>query len=448
MTIQLGARRELFVDHHLIDAMTDARLRLHPPERKNVVFSAAEPLENACTGCFNVVQHNNRVLIYYRGYHPVGFDLPAGWEQSQTANLLTSADGIHFERPSLGLVEADGSRDNNLLLRGYVGHNFCVCVDPQAPPEQRFKAVGGSSKNNLQGFSSPDGLQWTPVREGPLDISGAFDSVNVPLWDPHAGCYRLFSRYLDETTGTGIRAIQSCTSDDFVHWSEPVPHRYAAGVPLEHFYTNATLPCPGAEHILLSFPMRFVPDRRKDTAGMDYETGGISDAVFMTSRNGIDWDRTFMEAWLRPGPDGRNWTHRNQTPAPGIVATAPDEWSLYASSHYGWSSNRLQRLTVRPWGFASLSAGYRGGECTTRPLILSGSTLHLNYATSAVGSMRVEVQNAEGAAIEGFALEDTEPLYGDALDAPWPADFSALRGQTVRLRFVLQDADLFSIRSI
>ncbi len=53
MTIQLGARRELFVDHHLIDAMTDARLRLHPPERKNVVFSAAEPLENACTGCFN-----------------------------------------------------------------------------------------------------------------------------------------------------------------------------------------------------------------------------------------------------------------------------------------------------------------------------------------------------------------------------------------------------------
>ena len=103
---------------------------------------------------------------------------------------------------------------------------------------------------------------------------------------------------------------------------------------------------------------------------------------------------------------------------------------------------------MRPWGFASLSAGYRGGECTTRPRILSGSTLHLNYATSAVGSMRVEVQNAEGSAIDGFSLEDTEPLYGDALDAPWPADFSALRGQTVRLRFVLQDADLFSIRSI
>ena len=55
--------------------------------------------------------------------------------------------------------------------------------------------------------------------------------------------------------------------------------------------------------------------------------------------------------------------------------------------------------------------------------------------------------NAEGAAIEGFALEDAEPLYGDALDAPWPTDFSALQGQIVRLRFVFQDADLFSIHS-
>ena len=50
MTIQLDARRELFIDHYLIDDLTDARLHLHPPERKNVVFSVAEPLENACTG--------------------------------------------------------------------------------------------------------------------------------------------------------------------------------------------------------------------------------------------------------------------------------------------------------------------------------------------------------------------------------------------------------------
>lgn len=448
MSIEIGARRELFIDRYLIEDLANARLHLHPPERKNIVLSVEQPLENACSACFNVIQDQDRVLIYYRGYHPVGRDLPDGWKETQTTNLLISEDGIHFERPNLGLLEAEGNTNNNLILRQYAAHNFCVFIDPNAPLDQRFKAVGGSDKDNLHGFSSADGLHWSPVSEGPLAVKGKFDSVNVALWDPHAQCYRLFSRYLDESAGPGqgIRAIQSCTSDDFIHWSEPVPHRYDDGIPLEHFYTNATLPCPGAEQILLSFPMRFVPDRTKNTEGMDYPGDGISDAVFMSSRDGTHWDRTFMEAWLRAGPETRNWTHRNQTPAVGIVETA-NEWSLYAASHYGWASNRLQRLAVRPHGFASVRAGYHGGEFTSKPLTLTGDALRLNYATSAIGSIRIEVQNAEGRIIEGFALEDSEPLFGDELDAAWPADFSSLKGQNVRLRFVLQDADLFALRS-
>ena len=119
--------------------------------------------------------------------------------------------------------------------------------------------------------------------------------------------------------GERIRAIQSCKSDDFIHWTQPEPHVYNDGVPIEHFYTNATMPCPGAEHILLSFPMRFVPERTKDTEGMSYPGGGVSDAVFMTSRDGVHWDRTFMDAWLRPGLEQRNWTHRSQTPGGGTV---------------------------------------------------------------------------------------------------------------------------------
>ena len=342
--------------------------------------------------------------------------------------MLTSADGIHFERPSLGLVEAEGHRYNNILLRGYVGHNFCVFLDSQAPPEQRFKAVGGSSKNNLHGFSSADGLQWMPVcearwifpapstRSTPCGThTRAAIASSVAIWTKPRARYPRHQAAHPTTSSTGA----------------PIPHRYADGVPLEHFYTNATVPCPGAEHILLSFPMRFVPELRKDIAGWTTRRAAYL-TVFMTSRNGTDWDRTFM-SWLRPGPDRRNWTHRNQTLL-GIVATAPDEWSLYASSHYGWSSNCLQRLTYAPGVSPHLTPAIvaaNAHEAATR-----WCTLHLNYATSAVGSIRVEVLNAEGAAIEGFALEDAEPLYGDALDAPWPTDFSALQGQIVRLRFV------------
>ena len=211
--------------------------------------------------------------------------------------------------------------------------------------------------------------------------------------------------------------------------------------------------------------MRFVPERTKDTEGMVYPGGGISDAVFMSSRDGVHWDRTFMDAWLRAGPDQRNWTHRNQTPAAGIIPTAPDEWSMYVAEHYGWDTNAVRRVTVRPHGFASVRAGYHGGELRTKPVTFTGSTLYINYSTSAVGSVSVEIQDAEGRTLDGFATKDMEPMFGDDLDVPvaWKgdggtggtgdqaslsrkADLSRLNGTPVRLRFVLKDADLFSIR--
>ena len=451
--VALGSRRELFVDRFLVDRLEGAALHLHPPERREVVFQISQPWESACTACYNLVQEGDRTLLYYRGFYPVGEDYADG-AASQTTNLAVSRDGIRFEHPELGLVEFEGTRRNNVLIQGHESHNFCVFLDanPDAAPEQRFKAVGGTGRSNLHGFASPDGLRWTPVKEGPLEVTGAFDSVNVPLWDPHVGRYRLFSRYSESAGGARVRAIQSCTSEDFVHWTDPEPHRYGDGVPLEHFYTNATTPCPGAEHILLSFPMRFLPDRELDTAGMPYPGNGLSDAVFMSSRDGVHWDRTFLEAWLRPGRDQRNWSHRSCTPAPGLVQTAADEWSMYISENYGWSTNRLRRVVVRPHGFASVRAGDSGGELVTRPLLLEGGALRLNYATSAAGSLRVEIQDESGQPVPGFGLEEMDPVFGDQLDAPvgWKAggDVSGLRGRPVRLRVALQDADLFALRSV
>ena len=79
--IDIGSRRELFVDPYLVDTLTDAQLHLHEPVRRETVFRVQEPLENACTGCFNLVQADGKILVYYRGYHPTGKheDLPDGW---------------------------------------------------------------------------------------------------------------------------------------------------------------------------------------------------------------------------------------------------------------------------------------------------------------------------------------------------------------------------------
>ena len=222
--IALGSRRELFVDHFLIEHFDGTALHLHPPIRREVVYQVSQPWDNACTGCYNLTQDGDRILLYYRGFYPIGADYADG-AASQTTNLAVSTDGIHFTQPELGLVEFNGTRKNNVLIQGHESHNFCVFLDanPDAAPEQRFKAVGGTGRSNLHGFASPDGLRWTPVKEGPLEVTGAFDSLNVPLWDPHVGRYRLFSRYSESAGGARVRAIQSCTSEDFVHWTDPEP---------------------------------------------------------------------------------------------------------------------------------------------------------------------------------------------------------------------------------
>ena len=92
----------------------------------------------------------------------------------------------------------------------------------------------------------------------------------------------------------------------------------------------------------------------------------------------------------------------------------------------------------------------RGAGLHSRAVTFEGERLWLNYATSAAGSVRVELQDGDGTPIPGFTLDESAPLFGDRIDQParWQTgeDVSALQGKAVRLRIVLRDADLFSLR--
>jgi hypothetical protein len=172
----------------------------------------------------------------------------------------------------------------------------------------------------------------------------------------------------------------------------------------------------------------------------------------MSSRDGLHFDRRFMEAFLRPGHDIRNWTDRNNMIAWGVVPTAPDEISIYYSQNYQHPTAHLRRGVLRTDGFVSVNAPYDGGELVTKPLIFEGNDLVINYATSAAGSVRVEIQDADGKPIERRSLEDAQEIYGDEIErvVSWKAggDLGALAGKPVRLRFVLKDADLYSLRFV
>ena len=448
--ISLGTRVEMFVDDWLVDSnrTREVSLRLQTPVRREVVLTTDKPWEGPNSAYFTVFQDGPRIRLYYRGFIPEGGDA----SDKQVTCYAESTDGIHFTRPSLGLHEFQGSRENNIVYVGVEAHNFAPFLDanPNAKADERYKAVGGVD-SRLFAFRSPDGIRWNKLQPEPVMTKGAFDSLNLVFWDAQAKLYRCYSRHWTSGGYGGFRAVQHSTSPDFLHWNEPQANQYRAAdktePPMEHFYTSATLPCPGAPHHYLAFPMRFVPERKKKSSIPD---AGVSDAVFMSSRDGRNWDRTFLDAWVRPGLDERNWTHRNTMPAWGIVQTGSDEFSMYVSEHFAWPDNRLRRITVRRHGFASMHADYRGGEFTTRVLILGGKNLLLNYATSAAGSVQVEMQDEQGKPLPGYSLADGDLLFGDELDAvvKWKSgkDLSSLMGKPVRLRFVMKDADLFSMR--
>lgn len=461
---ELGTRRELFVDRSLLADLDGAALRLHEPRPAGVALKMDRPWEGRYSTYATVLTDGDRHLLYYRGRaglpeakDPVTVDLDTRW---QVTCVAESVDGITWRRPRLGFFEVNGTRENNVVLAASTAcANFTPFLDtgPNVPPEERFKAVGGVHARGLELFASADGLRWRLLRrvEG---VTGAFDSQNVVFWSELERCYVMYFRtWSTGVAYTGKREISRVTSPDLVTWSPPARMTFG-DAPFEELYTQQTQPYFRAPHLYVAFPSRFLPDRRVLSAAEFADAGiwersrtdGINDGVFMSSRGGSAYDRTFLEAFVRPGPDRQNWSPRNTYAALGTIQTGPAELSLYYTRHYAQPTNHLERFVLRVDGFASLSAGRRGGEALTQPLTFAGDELEVNLSTSAAGSVQIGLCDERGEPLPGFGLGDSDLLIGDEIArvVTWRGrrDVRALAGRPVRMRIRLVDADLFSFQ--
>ena len=282
----------------------------------------------------------------------------------------------------------------------------------------------------------------------------------------------LYYRFCDiYEGGKGIfrRTIARTTSKDFIHWTDSVPMTYG-DTPREQFYINNTQPYFRAPHLYIAPAARFMERRRVITDAQAADIGlkmirGIffgndcSDAVLLTSRAGsTQYDRTFMEAFVRPGLGASNWVTRTNYPVTGMLpcgpalslSTGPDQMMFFVNRHLMQDSWHIERLLLRTDGFASVTAPWAGGEMLTKPFTFAGSALEINYRTSAPGFVRVEIQDAAGKPIHGYTLDVCPEIIGDEIErlVSWKGgqDVSALAGRPVRLRFVMKDADLFALR--
>lgn len=439
--IEIGSRRELFVDEHLIERVTGgARLRLHRPRMREVVVEHDKPWEGNTSGYHTILKDGEVYRMYYRGWH---------YEDEKEAHppvacYAESKDGIHWTRPDLGLFAFNGSKQNNIIWMGKGTHNFVPFVDgnPDCKPDEKYKAVGGLKRieGGLVAFASADGIRWRLLDEKPIITDGAFDSQNLVFWDSLRGEYRAYYRDFRR----GIRDIKTATSKDFRRWTNGRWLAYP-GAPIEHLYVNQVQPYHRAPHLFVGFPTRYQP-KRED----------IVEGLLMTSRDGLTF-RRWGEAIIRPGRNRDRWHNRSNYIWLGLVETESDlpgggtELSLYSNErYYKGKGVKTRRYTYRLDGFVSVNAPLSGGEILTKPIAFSGKTLSLNVATSAAGSVRVEVQDADGKPIPGFTLADCPAIYGDDIDrtVAWKrgTDVSDLAGRPVRLRFAMSDADVYAMQ--
>jgi hypothetical protein len=450
--IDLGTRRELFVDHYLIDKLAGAELRLQTPRDEGNVLAFDKPWEGAFSAYVTILKDEGKFRAYYRGNPTAGADGSRG----ETTCYAESAGGKTWTKPSLGLHVVADTKENNVILAQTAPftHNFCPMIDGRrgVPADQRYKALGGTSKTGLVAFVSADGLSWRKLREEPVITSGAFDSQNVPLWSEAEQKYVCYFRVFKDK----FRRIARTTSTDFVTWS-PMELMEYGDRPVEHLYTNQTSPYFRAPHLYVSIAARFMPGRQVVTAEQAREIGvdpkyfgDCSDGIFMTTRGGNRYERTVMDGFLKPGVGLENWVSRTNYPALNVVETGPAEMSFYANQNYGQPTAHLRRYSLRTDGFVALHAGYDGGELVTRPFTFGGNELEINFSTSAAGSVKAELQDAAGKPIAGYAGADCQEQIGNEIDrvVRWngKSGVAALSGQPVRLRLVLKDADFFSFR--
>lgn len=435
---KIGSRRELFVDDTLIASGSNADLKLHQPMPRDVALVCDKPWEGNISAYYTVFQDGDLYRMYYRGAHfNEAAKKPAHPEFTCYAE---SRDGLTWTKPELGLFEFNGSKANNIVWKASddTTHNFTVFKDenPGCPAESRYKALAGE-RPGLRAFHSADGIHWSLMQDAAVITKGAFDSQNLAFWDPNRNLYVDYHRFFRN----GVRDIMTATSTDFLNWTDPVPLEITGGPP-EHLYTNAIRPYLRAPHIYLGFPTRYQPSHQQ------------VEPILMTSRDGLHFHK-----WAEPlipitAPQDRDGNRSNYM-VHGLLQLPGDqhELTVYGTeAYYTGPGSRLRRFTFRTDGFVSLHAGEAVADVVTHPLTMTGKELSLNVAVATGGKLQVEIQNAAGEPMPGFSLTDCPVITADVIDQriAWTSgqEVSALRNQPIRLRFVMQQADVYALQFV
>jgi hypothetical protein len=374
-----------------------------------------------------------------------------------------SRDGLHWVKPKLGLVEFSGTKQNNIIdVELGLAYSFSCFIDPHEPdPDHKYKCCRGRpSKIRVCHGHSPDGIRWTPYNDGEPVTHRAADTHSQLLWDEDAKVYRLFTR-TDFQRRIGaemeVRGHRGMTNPDVKqnptawklgrNWHfDRDPKEYRR----RQVYSMTDWIYQGVHFALIS--LFEYPDDQSE-GPLDLQKRHQRDVLsfyIATSRDADSWDFHWVYAGqpLVPrGPDG-SFDKDMIIPPSNIITHQDRHWIYYAGSNERHGSARtnygIGAATLRLDGFVALVAGDKSGTALTKPFELAGDRLEIN-ADASRGSLQVEILDTAGRPLKGYV---SNPIRTDALRIvpEWneAKDLSKLKGQTVQVRFTLENAKLYA----
>ena len=473
----------------LYDAPIGVRLAVEEADK-------SDPLEfdgdvDDMTNSLQVWQADNRYhLLYYQGRHVA---------------YAVSEDGYRWTRPALGIIEKDGSKENNLVTD--VGGDMLKAVfeDPTAPPEERFKGMGCEGarinsetgqvvnqgeevdeeyikkwwadqeylgpayegprlilKGRVVGWTSPDRIHWK--RSDRILANYPMDGGLSARYDERSGYYYSYCRINGvpqeqfELIGSGVtedgifhRAIGLTRTRDFYDWPAPKLLIFPDGqdAPDLSFYGGEYFPYPGGDdlHCMLVQAYHHATDH--------------VDSQLAVSRDGLIWQRPERKAIIPVSAPGASDSAQVYSWGSSIAELPDGYWgSLYAgyptlhNEPAGEAHDKAIRWARwRPHRFCGIEADVEG-RFTIPTVTRTGNQLRLNYRCRPGGWIKAEILRNIPSRIHpdidpvaGLTFEESDLLKGDAVEqaVTWKgkSDLSGA-GETVAIRLRMFQAKVFA----
>ncbi|MHA1793946.1 MAG: hypothetical protein ACTSVI_14995 [Promethearchaeota archaeon] len=406
------------------------------------ILESDKPWEEDFIGAYiSVVREEGKYKMWYESFPDYVKD------QISISCYAESKDGVHWEKPNLGLVEWNESKENNIFFtpdmhpdhHGLHGLSVFLDKNPECPADEKYKLIYTAPDKERKdrychGAVSPDGIHWTILSEPIVKERIWADTQTIIEWNNDINKYVGFFR----SWLYGRRQVYFGTSDDFKNWKnlEPVLSSDPTLPPDHDWYTNAFFSWPGARNAYFMLPA--VYRRGKDDLYIEMRT----------SRDFRNWYKQQTNPIINPDEDMKKlWG--GMYLGRGIIENKPDEWSFpigVPEVHHNEErpkKKHIGKVYLASWrkdAFTGIVAE-DFGEFWTQPISFQGNALEINALTRPGGNISIGlVDDLTRNYLPERELQQCDPLQGDMhwKLVTWNDEYSLEEYDDVQVRLHVQ----------